>query len=77
MSAATVQYIVKEMQNIHNLNIDIALCWLVKAVPADSLAAVSCAFAQNAFFNYRFLFHLPIGDTSITETAFVLCHRQR
>lgn len=47
--AATVQYIVKEMQNIHNLNIDITLHRLGKVVPADALAAVSSAFAEDAF----------------------------
>lgn len=53
--AATVQYIVKEMQNIHNLNIDMTLHRLAEAVPADALAAVNSAFAEDAFSTTRFL----------------------
>lgn len=53
--AATVQCIVKKMQNIHNLNIDMTLHRLAEAVPADALAAVNSAFDEDAFSTSRFL----------------------
>uniref|UniRef100_L7LW54 Putative zxd family zinc finger c n=1 Tax=Rhipicephalus pulchellus TaxID=72859 RepID=L7LW54_RHIPC len=53
--AATVQYIVKEMQNIHSLNTEMTLHTLAEAVPAETLAAVSSAFAEDAFSTASFL----------------------
>lgn len=47
--ASTVQYIVKELQNLHNLNRNMSLHEVAKTVSTDTLSSVRSAFCKDAF----------------------------
>lgn len=47
--ASTVQYIVKELQNLHNLNKNMSLHEVAKTVSTNTLSSIRSAFCRDAF----------------------------